>query len=182
MTIITHFQYPHTNKNEDRDLRNPPKQSSVWWLMIMWSICSQMNADLDNDIALGPIYTMDHEIRPWKMALLDNEIPSVLIMKKFANAPWQIQMLHTHSWMWPWLSKVHVINESMTILMPLKSKWINAHMNTSKKTFKVQILWNLNVIPRSWLWFVQANKLSFSNLWLTFTRWPFIAKNYTVCN
>jgi len=46
-----------------------------------------MNADLDNDIALGPIYTMDHEIKPWKMTLLEYEIPSMLIMKEFANAP-----------------------------------------------------------------------------------------------
>ena len=67
------------------------------------------------------------------MALPDNGIPSMLIIKEFANAPWQIQMLHTHPWMWPWRSKVHVVNESMTILMSLKSKLINAHMITSKK-------------------------------------------------
>lgn len=30
---------------------------------------------------------MDHEVRPWKMALLDEQIPSVLIIDEFANAP-----------------------------------------------------------------------------------------------
>lgn len=33
---------------------------------------------------------MDHEVRPWKMALLDEQIPYVFIIEEFANAPWQI--------------------------------------------------------------------------------------------